>query len=123
LIERYTVRGDLVADPFAGSGTTLRAALAIGRCARSAGCQVVSVALAYSASGQANMTGRELSHPKVKSVIDAFRDKLDHTEASTGRLTQKCVADLIPVRHWPEARGARLLPGVAEARIVGAGDK
>jgi hypothetical protein len=59
-------------------------------CVRSASCQVVSVALAYSASGQANMTGRELSDPKVKSVIDAFRDKLDHTEASTGRLTQKC---------------------------------
>jgi hypothetical protein len=59
-------------------------------CVRSASCQVVSVALAYSASGQANMTGRELSDPKVKSVIDIFRDKLDHTEASTGRLTQKC---------------------------------
>jgi hypothetical protein len=36
------------------------------------------------------MTGRELSDPKVKSVIDIFRDNLDHTEASTGRLTQKC---------------------------------
>jgi len=59
-------------------------------CVRSASCQVVSVALAYSASGQANMTGRELSDPKVKSVIDTFRDKLDHTEASTTRLTQKC---------------------------------
>src|ERR1700730_7926831 len=59
-------------------------------CARSASCQVVAVALAYSASGQANMTGRELSNPKIKSVIDSFRDKVDHTEASTGRLTQKC---------------------------------
>jgi hypothetical protein len=59
-------------------------------CVRSASCQVVSVALAYSAAGQTNMTGRELSNPKVKSVIDAFRDNLDHTEASTGRLTQKC---------------------------------
>ncbi len=59
-------------------------------CARSASCQVVAVALAYSASGQANMTGRELSNPKVKSVIDTFREKVDHTEGSTGRLTQKC---------------------------------
>jgi hypothetical protein len=59
-------------------------------CARSASCQVVAVALAYSASGQANMTGRELSDPKVKSVIDSFREKVDHAEASTGRLTQKC---------------------------------
>jgi len=59
-------------------------------CARSASCQVVAVALAYSASGQANMTGRELSNPKVKSVIDSFREKVDHTEGSTGRLTQKC---------------------------------
>jgi hypothetical protein len=59
-------------------------------CARSASCQVVSVALAYSAVGQANVTGRELSDPKVKSVIDAFREKIDHTEGSTGRLTQKC---------------------------------
>jgi len=59
-------------------------------CARSASCQVVAVALAYSASGQANVTGRELSDPKVKSVIDSFREKLDHTEGSTGRLTQKC---------------------------------
>ncbi len=59
-------------------------------CARSASCQVVAVALAYSAAGQANVTGRELSNPKVKSVIDSFREKIDHTEGSTGRLTQKC---------------------------------
>jgi ABC-type Fe3+ transport system substrate-binding protein len=59
-------------------------------CARSASCQVVAVALAYSAAGQANMTGRELSNPKVKSVIDTFREKVDHAEGSTGRLTQKC---------------------------------
>jgi ABC-type Fe3+ transport system substrate-binding protein len=59
-------------------------------CARSASCQVVAVALAYSASGQTNVTGRELSNPKVKSVIDSFREKVDHTEGSTGRLTQKC---------------------------------
>jgi ABC-type Fe3+ transport system substrate-binding protein len=59
-------------------------------CARSASCQVVSVALAYSASGPGNKTGRELTDPKVKAVIDAFRDKVDHTEASTGKLTQKC---------------------------------
>jgi hypothetical protein len=59
-------------------------------CVRSASCQVVAVALAYSAAGQANLTGRELSDPKVKSSIDLFRDKVDHTEASTGRLTQKC---------------------------------
>jgi site-specific DNA-methyltransferase (adenine-specific) len=31
LIERFTLPGDLVVDPFAGSGTTLRAALALGR--------------------------------------------------------------------------------------------
>jgi hypothetical protein len=59
-------------------------------CGRSASCQVVAVALAYSASGPGNKTGRELSDPKVKSVIDTFRDKIDHTEGSTGRLTQKC---------------------------------
>jgi ABC-type Fe3+ transport system substrate-binding protein len=59
-------------------------------CARSASCQVVAVALAYSASGQTNVTGRELSDPKVKSAIDSFRGKVDHTEGSTGRLTQKC---------------------------------
>jgi ABC-type Fe3+ transport system substrate-binding protein len=59
-------------------------------CARSASCQVVAVALAYSASGQANVNGRELSDPKVKSAIDQFREKVDHTEASTGRLTEKC---------------------------------
>jgi hypothetical protein len=33
LVERFTMPGDLVADPFAGSGTTLRAALALGRSA------------------------------------------------------------------------------------------
>jgi ABC-type Fe3+ transport system substrate-binding protein len=59
-------------------------------CARSASCQVVAVALAYSASGPGNKTGRELTDPKVRAVIDTFRDKVDHTEASTGRLTQKC---------------------------------
>ena len=59
-------------------------------CARSASCQVVSVALAYSAIGQTNVNGREVSDPKVKSLIDAYRDKVDHTEASTGRLTQAC---------------------------------
>jgi ABC-type Fe3+ transport system substrate-binding protein len=59
-------------------------------CARSASCQVVAVALAYSAVGDANVTGRELSDPKVKSVIDAFRDKVNHAAASTGGLTQKC---------------------------------
>jgi ABC-type Fe3+ transport system substrate-binding protein len=59
-------------------------------CARSASCQVVAVALAYSAAGQTNVTGRELSDPKVKSVLDLFRDKVDHTEGSTGRMTQKC---------------------------------
>ena len=31
LVEKFTVRGDLVADPFAGSGTTLRAALTLSR--------------------------------------------------------------------------------------------
>jgi ABC-type Fe3+ transport system substrate-binding protein len=59
-------------------------------CVRSASCQVAAVALAYSAVGQSNITGRETSDPKVKSVIDAFREKVDHTESSTGRLTQKC---------------------------------
>jgi 16S rRNA G966 N2-methylase RsmD len=33
LIERFTISGGLVVDPFAGSGTTLRAALALGRSA------------------------------------------------------------------------------------------
>jgi site-specific DNA-methyltransferase (adenine-specific) len=33
LVERFTCPGDLVADPFAGSGTTLRAALTLGRSA------------------------------------------------------------------------------------------
>jgi ABC-type Fe3+ transport system substrate-binding protein len=59
-------------------------------CARSASCQVVAVALAYSAAAKTNVTGRELSDPKVKSVIDAFREKVDHAEGSTGRLTEKC---------------------------------
>ncbi len=59
-------------------------------CTRSASCQVVAVALAYSAAGPGNKTGRELTDPKVKAVIDQFRDKVDHAEASTGRLTQKC---------------------------------
>jgi ABC-type Fe3+ transport system substrate-binding protein len=59
-------------------------------CARSASCQVVAVALAWSASGPGNKTGRELSDPKVKAVIDQFREKIDHAEGSTGRLTQKC---------------------------------
>ena len=31
LVERFSRPGDLVADPFAGSGTTLRAAIAAGR--------------------------------------------------------------------------------------------
>jgi hypothetical protein len=59
-------------------------------CARSASCQVVAVALAFSAAGPGNKTGRELTDPKVKTVIDAFREKVDHSESSTGRLTQKC---------------------------------
>jgi ABC-type Fe3+ transport system substrate-binding protein len=59
-------------------------------CVRSASCQVVAVALAWSASGPGNKTGRELSDPKVKAVIDQFREKVDHAEGSTGRLTQKC---------------------------------
>jgi hypothetical protein len=59
-------------------------------CTRSGSCQVVAVALAYSASGPGNKTGREFSDPKVKAVIDAYRDKIDHSEGSTGRLTQKC---------------------------------
>lgn len=59
-------------------------------CARSASCQVVAVALAYSASGPGNKTGRELSDPKVKAVIDTYREKIGHSEASTGRLTEKC---------------------------------
>jgi len=59
-------------------------------CTRSASCQVVAVALAYSASGPGNKTGRELSDPKVKAVMDSYREKLDHSEASTGKLTQKC---------------------------------
>jgi site-specific DNA-methyltransferase (adenine-specific) len=33
LIERFTLPGDLIVDPFAGSGTTLRAAFATGRAA------------------------------------------------------------------------------------------
>ena len=34
----------------------------------------------------AALTGRELTDPKVKAVIDQFLDNVDHTEASTGRL-------------------------------------
>jgi ABC-type Fe3+ transport system substrate-binding protein len=60
-------------------------------CVRSASCQVVAVALAYSASGPGAKTGRELFDPKVKAVIDTFRDKVDHSEGSTERLTQKCL--------------------------------
>jgi ABC-type Fe3+ transport system substrate-binding protein len=48
------------------------------------------VALAYSAAGSRNITGRELSDPKVKALIDTYREKIDHSEGSTGRLTQKC---------------------------------
>lgn len=59
-------------------------------CTRSASCQVVAVALAYSTSGTGNKTGRELGDPKVKEVMDSYRQKLDHSEGSTGRLTQKC---------------------------------
>jgi ABC-type Fe3+ transport system substrate-binding protein len=59
-------------------------------CVRSASCQVVAAALAWSAAGPGPKTGRELTDPKVKAVIDAFREKVDHSEASTGRLTQKC---------------------------------
>lgn len=59
-------------------------------CARSASCQVVATALAWSASGPGNKTGRELNDPKVKEVMDNYRQKVDHSEGSTGRLTQKC---------------------------------
>jgi hypothetical protein len=47
----------------------------------------------WSSYGQASPTGRELSDPKIKGLIDTFRQKLDHGEASTGRLTQKCVVN------------------------------
>ena len=35
----------------------------------------------------AALTGRELTAPTVKTEIDQFRDKVDRTKASTGRLT------------------------------------
>jgi len=59
-------------------------------CARSVSCQVVAVALAYSASGHTNMTGRELFDPKVKSVVNSLRQNVDHTAALTGQLMEKC---------------------------------
>jgi Bacterial extracellular solute-binding protein len=61
-------------------------------CARSASCQVAAVALAFSASGgPGKKTGREIFLPKVKAVIDPFMNKIDHSEGSTSRLTQKCL--------------------------------
>lgn len=65
------------------------------KCAASASCQVVAVSLPYSVTGKWSLSGRELSDPKVKEVMDIFRDKVDHSEASTGRLSQKCYANPI----------------------------
>jgi hypothetical protein len=60
-------------------------------CVRSASCQVAAVELAFSASGgPGKKTGHELSDSKVKGVIDAFMNKIDHSEGSTVLLTQKC---------------------------------
>jgi DNA methylase len=42
LVDRFTAPGNLVADPFAGSGTTLRAALALGRSAWGADIEELS---------------------------------------------------------------------------------
>jgi hypothetical protein len=89
-------------------------------CSRSASCQVVAVALAYSASGPGNKTGRELSDPKVKSVIDTFRDKVDHAEGSTGRLTQKCFLNPVDCDFFftYESRIADVQKQIPDAIIV-----
>jgi hypothetical protein len=89
-------------------------------CARSASCQVVAVALAYSASGPGNKTGRELADPKVKSVIDAFREKVDHSEGSTGRLTQKCFLNPIECDFFftYESRIADIQKQIPDAIVV-----
>jgi Bacterial extracellular solute-binding protein len=89
-------------------------------CARSASCQVVAVALAYSASGPGNKTGRELADPKVKSVIDAFREKVDHSEGSTGRLTQKCFLNPIECDFFftYESRIADVQKQIPDAIVV-----
>jgi Bacterial extracellular solute-binding protein len=89
-------------------------------CGRSASCQVVAVALAYAASGPGNKTGREMSDPKVKSVIDTFRDKVDHTEGSTGRLTQKCFLNPVDCDFFftYESRIPEIQKQIPEAVIV-----
>jgi ABC-type Fe3+ transport system substrate-binding protein len=89
-------------------------------CARSASCQVVAVALAYSASGPGNKTGRELADPKVKAVIDTFRDKVDHAEGSTGRLTQKCFLNPVDCDFFftYESRISEIQKQIPDAVIV-----
>ena len=64
-------------------------------CALSASCQVVAVSLPYSVTGKWTLSGREVTDPKVKEVMDDFRAKVDHSEASTGRLSQTCYANPI----------------------------
>ncbi|MGP0092036.1 MAG: substrate-binding domain-containing protein [Xanthobacteraceae bacterium] len=89
-------------------------------CVRSASCQVVAVALAYSAAGQTNVTGRELSDPKVKSIVDLFREKVDHTEGSTGRLTQKCFVNPVECDFFftYESRTAEIEKQIPGAIVV-----
>jgi hypothetical protein len=89
-------------------------------CSRSASCQVVAVALAYSASGPGNKTGRELSDPKVKAVVDQFRDKLDHSEASTGKLTQKCFLNPVDCDFFftYESQIPNIAKQIPDAKIV-----
>jgi Bacterial extracellular solute-binding protein len=89
-------------------------------CSRSASCQVVAVALAYSASGPGNKTGREMSDPKVKAVIDAYREKVDHAEGSTGRLTQKCFLNPVECDFFftYESRIPEIQKQIPEAVIV-----
>jgi len=64
-------------------------------CAASASCQVLAVSLPYSVLGKWNLSGRELGDPKVREVMDAFRNKVDHSETSTDKLTQRCFANPI----------------------------
>jgi DNA modification methylase len=74
LVERYTKEGDLVADPFGGSGTTFVESKVMGRASVGVDINPVAVLIAKAKTQPLEPLGLTTAFDSLKTKIDAYTD-------------------------------------------------